>query len=524
MFRFPPVALALGVLLAAPGCLPEGSEFASLATAAGGPPGGETTEQTAARQRPGYQRLADIPAPKAPPDRDRTQPAATLADAFAEVARVATPAVVSLTVEHEASQPDEETFERFFGMPQMPQLPQPGPRQGRGSGAIVDPSGLVITNNHVVEGASRIEATLADDRKLEAVVVGRDPPTDLAVLRLETEGEVFPYLAVGDSEEVRVGDWVLAIGNPLGNSHSVTAGIVSAKGRVLGGDYQNFIQTDAAINPGNSGGPLVGLDGSLVGVNTMIQVAGVPGNIGLGFAIPSNLVRRVYDDLASEGEVTRGWLGVAVRAVDAEVAVAFDLDESVRGAVITDYSGPDSPAAKGGLQYADVIVRFNGRPIESSTDLQFAVADARPEEPATVEILRDGVLRSVEVVLGQRDFEEAAPLAAAAAPPEPPDPQEPPGRLGIVGDTLEGALAERLRTDFPGVVVRRVIPGGIAHRAGIEPGFVITDVAGRRIEDVGDLRDALSGVEAGDPFPIWIARAVRPGDWQRTFVIVEAPE
>ncbi|CAI7994187.1 Probable periplasmic serine endoprotease DegP-like [Geodia barretti] len=502
-----PVALALGVLIAAPGCLPEDTEFAALTASATGRQGQEAADREHARQRPGHQRTADIPAPDSVPDAARTQAAWTLADAFAEVARVATPAVVSLTVQHESAGSDEETFERFFGLPQSPQLPQPRLREGRGSGAIVDPAGLVITNNHVVEGASRIEVTFSDDRKLEAVVVGRDPPTDLAVIRIEADGEVFPHLALG-----------------IRTNHSVTAGIVSAKGRVLGGDYQDFIQTDAAINPGNSGGPLVSLDGSLVGVNTMIQVAGAPGNIGLGFAIPSNLVRRVYDELASEGQVIRGWLGVAVQPMDAETAKAFDLDESVRGAIITDYSGEDSPAAMAGLKYADVIVRFNGRPIENSTDLQFAVADARPDEPATVEILRDGALRSVEVTLGQRDFEEAAPLLAEAAPPAPPDPPEPAGRLGIVGDTLEGELADQLRADFPGVVVRRVIPGGIAHQAGIQPGFVITDVAGRPIENVGDLREALSGIEAGDTFPIWMARAASPGEWQRTFVIVEAPE
>ncbi len=519
MFRFAPVALALGVLVAAPGCLPEGAEFATLAAAATSGHD-EAADQEGARQRPGHQRLADIPAPDVVPDASRTAAAGTLSDAFAEVARVATPAVVSLLVEHE-SPPDAERLEQFFPTPPVPQ-PR-GPRQGRGSGAIVDPSGLLITNNHVVDGASRIRATLADDRVLEAVIVGQDSPTDLAVLALQAEGEVFPYLALGDSEEVRVGEWVVAIGNPLGNSHSVTAGIVSAKGRVLGGDYQNFIQTDAAINPGNSGGPLVSLDGSLVGVNTMIQIAGTPGNIGLGFAIPSNLVERVYDELASEGEVTRGWLGVAVRPLDAATAKAFDLDESVRGAIIVDYSGEDSPAAIAGLKYGDVIVRFNGRPIENSTDLQFAVADARPDERSTVEILRKGVRQSVQVILGQRDFEEAAPLAAAGPLPPPPPPENA-GRLGIVGETLEGELADRLRADFGGVVVRRVTPGGIAAEAGIEAGHVITDVAGQPIRNVGDLRDALSGIQAGDTFPIWIARAVSPGEWQRTFVVVEAPE
>ena len=521
MFRFLPAALALTGLVLAPGCLTEGAEFRSLAAAVTDAQGQDVSDQEGAA-RPGHQRLADIPAPGDTPDRTRTEAAWTLSDAFAEVARVATPGVVSLLVERESPGGTEDPrLEQFFGFPPVPA--PPGTQVGRGSGAIVDPSGLIVTNNHVVDGATGIEVEFSDGRTLEAVVVGQDPPTDLAVLRLETEGEVFPYLALGDSEEVRVGDWVLAIGNPLGNSHSVTAGIVSAKGRVLGGDYQDFIQTDAAINRGNSGGPLVSLDGSLVGVNTMIQVAGTPGNIGLGFAIPSNLVGRVYDDLASEGKVTRGWLGVAIRPVDAEVARAFELDENIRGAIITDYSGPESPAAKAGLRRGDVIVRFNGRPIESSMDLQFAVADARPDENSTVEILRDGVVLSVDVVLGQRDFREAAPLAAAG-PPDAPEPVETSGRLGIVGEALDDELAARLRADFQGVVVRQVTPGGVAQRAGIEPGHVITEVAGRPVRDAGDLRDALSGIEAGEPFPIWVAQAVRPGEWQRTFVIVEAPE
>ena len=522
MFRFAPAALALGALFAASGCLPEGTEFANLAAAATGQEGQPEPDREAARQgeRPGHQRLADISAPAVAPDPARTAPAATLADAFAAVAEVATPAVVSLTVEHEAPGPDEEALERFFGMPQMP---QPGPRQGRGSGAIVDPSGLVVTNNHVVDGASRIVVTLADDRQLEASVVGTDPPTDLAVIRLQADGEVFPHLALGNSEEVRVGEWVLAIGNPLGNSHSVTAGIVSAKGRVLGGDYQDFIQTDAAINPGNSGGPLVSLDGTLVGVNTMIQIAGTPGNIGLGFAIPSNLVGRVYDDLASEGEVTRGWLGVVIRPVDAAAREGFGLGDDITGAFIDDFSGPDSPAAQAGLEYGDIIVRFNGRPIQSSTDLQFAVADARPGERSTVEILRDGRLRTLGVVLAQRDFEEAAPLVRETRR-ETPEPSDPPDRLGIVGETLDGEQAARLGLDFEGVLVQRVAPGGIAQRAGIEPGHVIVRVAGHPVRNVGDLQDTLAGIEAGTTFPIQIARQVAPGVWRRTFVFVEAPE
>ncbi len=458
----------------------------------------------------------------ASPDPDETVAARTLSDAFAEVARVATPAVVSLEVE-QRSRPTFDLPDMFRGgVPQDPPI-------GRGSGAIVSPEGLILTNYHVIQGAEQIRATFADDRQRTATVVGTDPPTDLAVLRLEADdGEEFPWLAIGNSDEVRVGDWVLAIGNPLGNSHSVTAGIVSAKGRVLGGDYQDYIQTDAAINRGNSGGPLVNLDGQLVGINTMIQVVaqmGAPsGNIGIGFAIPSHLARRVYDELARDGEVTRGWLGVAVRPLDAGTALAFGLDEDVRGAIIEDYSGPDSPARKSGLLRGDVIVRFNGRPIASSVDLQFAVADARPGEVSNVEILRDGELVDMDVVLARRDLEAAAPLRRAQEPPPPASEPDAADRLGIAGEALTPERARELEIDFEGVLVRRVAGNGLAARVGIEPGHVITEVSGTPVRSVADLRSALDAIPAGTTFPIWFAVPLSPGEWRRTFAIVEMPE
>ncbi len=522
MIRILGAAGALGALVFTAGCLAQGPDgklaFTGLAAADSSAGNGSGNGLEGAGQpRPGFPPLAEIPAPRSAPAAGRMAPAHTLSDAFSEVARVATPAVVSLEVDQEARRPQAEPFGQFFGPPPS------GQRIGRGSGAIVDPRGLVITNNHVVEGATEIRVTLADDRELEATVVGTDPPTDLAVLRLESEGEVFPHVGVGDSDALRVGDFVLAIGNPLGNSHSVTAGIVSAKGRVLGGDYQDYIQTDAAINPGNSGGPLLDLNGRLVGVNTVIQVVGqfggAPGNIGIGFAIPSNLVRRVYDDLAADGRVVRGWLGVQVRPVGPQEARAFDLDEGVRGAIILDYSGADSPARAAGLRSGDVIVRFAGRPIEDSADLQFAVADTRPGERADVEFLREGERRTAEVVLAERHFEDAA--AAEAAPSMD---EEAASRFGLAGETLTEALAARIRADFEGVLVRRVAPGGAAAEAGIQPGQVIIEVDGRSVANNADLREALSGIRDGETFPVWIARPAGPGEWVRGFVIVEAPE
>ncbi len=517
MVRYLPV-IPIGVLIAASACLGQDARerlgVTSFAEALVG------QEQAESGSRARFASLDEVPEPQETPRRERTAPALSLSDAFAEVARVATPAVVTLQVEQEIPAEDVPFPLR--------ELAPPGPRMGAGSGAIVDPAGLVVTNNHVVEGATRIVAIFADGRQVEADIVGTDPPTDLAVLQLESEeGESFPYLALGDSEEVRVGDWVLAIGNPLGNSHSVTAGIVSAKGRDQRGDYQDFIQTDAAINRGNSGGPLVSLDGRLIGVNTMIQSVvertGTPGNIGLGFAIPSNLVRRIYDDLATEGQVTRGWLGVSIRPLTPDLREGLDLDADVRGAIVMDFAGADSPAQAAGLRRGDIITRFNGRTVEDSSDLQFAVADARPEEPATVEFLRDGEPGSMEVVLGQRAFEEAAPMARAPEPAEPSR-REPAGRLGIVGSALDRELRDRLGVDFDGVLIEGIAQGGVADRLGLRPGAVLTDVAGTPVASVADLDAALAPIAPGDPFVIWIAFDAGSGEWQRTVLVAEFDE
>lgn len=510
--------LSAAALLVASGCL--GQEAAArfnLPSFAHATSGGD---ESAATQESRFAALEEVPDPQETPNRERTAPALSLSEAFAEVARVATPAVVSLRVEQEVAMEDVPLPFRDLG--------PPGVREGRGSGAIVDPDGLVITNNHVVEDATRIVAVLADGLEVEAELIGADPPTDLAVLRLlGADAGSFPHLGLADSEDVRVGDWVLAIGNPLGNSHSVTAGIVSAKGRVLGGDYQDFIQTDAAINPGNSGGPLVGLDGRLVGVNTMIQAftqrQGTAGNIGIGFAIPSNLVRRVYDDLATSGEVTRGWLGVAITPLTPQLRDGLDLDADVRGAIVTNFAGESSPAEAAGLRRGDIITRFNGRRIEGSTDLQFAVADARPDEPATVEFLRDGDARSLRVTLGQRAFDEAAPLRRATPAPETPR-REPTGRLGIVGAPLDRERRRELGADFDGIVIESVAPDGLADELGLQPGMVITDVANLAVASVADLDRVLAGIEPGDPFVIWIAFDPGSGEWQRTLLVAEFEE
>ncbi len=319
------------------------------------------------------------------------------------------PAVVNISIEQKAKQPSERPFCGFrrlfrerqpFGADPFREFfdryfsdAPPQARQSLGSGFIIHATGLILTNNHVIEEANKIKVTLQYEREFEARVIGRDPKTDLALIKVEAN-VALPTVPLGDSNALRIGEWVLAIGNPFGLSHTVTAGIVSAKGRVIGaGQYDDFIQTDASINPGNSGGPLFNTRGEVVGINTAI----IAGGTGIGFATPVNLVKELVPQLHAQGVVTRGWLGVMIQKVTPELARAFDLPKA-QGAIVADVVS-DSPAAQGGLQQGDIITGFDGSDIQDMHELPRVVAKTEVGKNVEVRILRQGKVKTLSVTI-----------------------------------------------------------------------------------------------------------------------------
>ncbi len=407
------------------------------------------------------------------------------ADAVAKVA----PAVVTVQVDKKASfeptsgLPDDPFFRRFFG----DRLPSPErqPRQrGLGSGVIIHADGRIVTNAHVVDGADRVRVLLTDGREFAARVVGVDKPTDLAVLDVEATG--LPTLPFGDSEKPRVGDVVLAVGNPLGVGQTVTMGILSAKGRATGtgdGSYEDFLQTDAPINQGNSGGALVTAQGELIGINSQILTPS-GGNIGIGFAIPATMAKHVVGEIVDHGEVRRSRLGVTIQPVTADIARSMNL-ASVRGALINGVE-PGSPADNAGLKTGDVITKFNGEAVESSNDLRNHVAATAPGSKATVSIVRQGRTEDVPVHLAKLESRSARGRTGEAGTDE---------GLGVAVEPLTPQLADRLQVprDTDGLVVTDIDPDGRAADAGLREGDVIRQVDGRPVRSAAELRSALSG-------------------------------
>ncbi len=318
--------------------------------------------------------------------------------AFIAVSEKVTPAVVNIRAERmRAVDRISPLFEEFFG--DIFKVPPSEQRErSLGSGFILSEDGYILTNEHVVSGAEQIKVRLTDQRVFPGQIVGVDPKTDVAVIKIDAE-EPLPAVVLGDSDRLRVGQWALAIGNPFGLDSTLTVGVISATGRTDVGieDYENFVQTDASINPGNSGGPLLNIYGEVVGVNTAIVASGQ----GIGFAIPINLARQIADQLISTGEVTRGWLGVSIQPLDAELAESFGLDR-VTGALVTRVL-PDTPAARAGLQRGDVLLRFNGKPVRSVKELQLLVASSALGEGIPVEVLREGTQLTLEVIIVARD-------------------------------------------------------------------------------------------------------------------------
>ena len=443
----------------------------------------------------------------------------SLENAFASVAERVMPAVVNVNVKAKkspgpADPPDrpemEERFKEFFGQEFFDRFfRKRTPRdEGRasGSGVIVDAQGLVLTNNHVVENAAEIEVGLSDDRKFKAVLVGRDPKTDLAVLRIEGAPASLPVADLGDSDRLRVGQWAIAIGNPFGLDRTVTVGIISATGRTRVGvaTYEAFIQTDASINPGNSGGPLLNIQGKVIGINTAIVATGQ----GIGFSIPIIMAREVMGQLITKGRVVRGWLGIVIQDLTPDLAAGFGLPDT--GGVLVSDVMKDSPAEAAGMRPGDVIVEFTGQGIKEVTDLQRRVAAVEPGKPAALTVIRDRRPTRLTVRIGEQPGEE---VEVAALPREE--------RLGLIVEPVTPDSAERFGLSTrSGVVVTAVRPGTAGAEAGIRPGDAILEVNRRPVTGVESFRDAVASVKPGEIVPVYIQR----GGGGNEYVVLKAVE
>ena len=416
--------------------------------------------------------------------------------AFVELAKHLKPAVVNISSKQtegklapgrapfggEENDPFQEFFDRFFGgrggrKRQRPSL---------GSGFIINSTGYIVTNNHVVEGATEIKVTLATKEEFDATLIGRDPKTDLALIKVKSP-KPLPTVPFGNSDALEVGEWVLAIGNPFGLGHTVTSGIVSAKGRIIGaGPYDDFIQTDASINPGNSGGPLFNMRGQVIGINTAI----ISGGQGIGFAIPINLAKEVFLQLHDKGSVTRGWMGVAIQGISPDLLKAFNLEDT-HGALVADVMS-DGPAAKAGIQRGDVIMGFNGTKVQDSAELPRMVAAIAPGTKVQVEVLRGGKKMTIPVTLGTLAEEKEA-----SAKLQQPDVEE---SLGLHVEVITPELARGLRLDnAKGVVVARVAPDSPAAEAGIQRGDVVREVNRQPVTDMESYTEATSHLTPNAP-------------------------
>lgn len=438
---------------------------------------------------------------------------------FREVVEQGSPAVVKILVQSSGgrasgappfdSEEIPEYLRRFFEFRGAP--PQPRARMSMGSGFIISDDGYIVTNNHVVEGADAVVVRMIDRREFDAEVIGTDPRSDLALLRIDAEE--LPYLRLESEDHLEVGEWVLAIGSPFGLDYSVTAGIVSAMGRSLpteqGENYVPFIQTDVAINPGNSGGPLFNLDGEVVGVNSQIFTRS-GGSIGLSFAIPASVVRNVIEQLREDGKVVRGWLGVTIQDVDKTLAESFGLDRP-QGALVSQVA-PDGPAAKAGLEPGDVILRFGGKTIDSSADLPHVVGLTAPGEAVPVELIRERQRRTLKVEVGGLDADDSFALLNERGQATGGN------RLGLSVETAPAEALQRFGI-AGGVVVRQVAPDSVAAESGIVAGDVITLLGSTPTQDVEAFERAVGALKGGESVPVRLIRRGSP-----MFIGLKLPE
>lgn len=445
--------------------------------------------------------------------------------AFTSIAEKTSPAVVGIKADKVYMQQfggmpywffedpffDDDFFEHFFGRPRQRQRQQPKQRKTvrpvQGSGFIISEDGYILTNNHLVGEAENVRVQLNDEREFEAEVIGADPESDVALVKIDQED--LPYLELADSDALEVGEWVIAIGSPFGLSHTVTAGIVSAKGRSGVGitTYEDFIQTDAAINPGNSGGPLLNLEGKVVGINTAI-VSRSGGNMGIGLAIPVNLAKSIFDQLKKEGKVVRGYLGIALQDINPELAENFGLKDS-KGVIITEVV-EDSAAEKAGLKFEDIIVEFNGKTVEDRADLMKRVAVLPPETKVELVVMRDGKKKEITAELGERPKRGELMTETPATVYD----------LGLEVRNLSDDLAERLDYDgLEGVVVTEVRAGSVAQHEGMEPGMLIMKVNRTEIDNVKEFYKEIEKVKKGRT----VVLLVTDGKYRR-FVTLRVPE
>lgn len=439
--------------------------------------------------------------------------------AFSTVVKKATPAVVNVQVEKTVGARDynfeffnNPFFERFFGPDFHRQLPRQQPRQrqqqGQGSGFIISKDGYILTNNHVVADADKITVTMSDNKKVEAELIGSDPQSDVALIKIDS-GKNLPILPLGDSDALEVGEWVIAIGNPFGLNQTVTVGVVSAKGRSRVGinEYENFIQTDAAINPGNSGGPMLNIDGEVVGINSAL-FSRTGGYMGIGFSIPINMVKAIKEQLQKNGAVIRGWLGVAIQDIDENLAESFGLEEA-RGILVSEVQ-EDSPAEKAGVKQGDVIVELNGVELANVNELRNKIAMIIPNTETELTVIRDGKEKNIDVLIGEQpgDFGQVAKSQVGRDFFE---------KFGLAFQELTPELAEQLGYQGEkGVLIGDVEPGGPADSAGLRPGQLVQEINKKRIANIDDLKSVIKEV----PDSKQVLLRVRSGKFSQYVVLV----
>jgi serine protease Do len=435
----------------------------------------------------------------------KNAPVRMIPENFSALAKAVSPAVVHIRVEKTVKQGGAEFrqfenqpfqgddrykdfFDHFFGGSRPHEFKQ----NGLGTGFIIDRDGFIVTNNHVVADANEIKVVLKDKREFDAKVVGRDPQTDLALIKIEAKEEL-PTVRLGSSDKLQVGEWVAAIGSPFGLEQTLTVGIVSAKGRVIGsGPYDDFIQTDASINPGNSGGPLVNMNGEVVGINTAI----IAGGQGIGFAIPIDLANNIIEQLKTNGEVTRGWLGITIQDLKGDLAEYYNLKDK-NGVLVAEVI-PGDPADKAGIKPHDIIIDVNGEKVMNSHELTAMAAKLTVGDKATLTVLRDGKQKHFDVVVGKR------PLTLAdAGTPRPEKETE----FGFQVANLTPEMARRFNmADDKGVVVVGVSANSKAEKAGIQKGDLITEVNRQNLESVGEFKKLIRSNKKGEVIDLLVKR------------------